>query len=421
MKIKIEPKNLGGSISVISSKSLTHRAIFAACLSEQVCVVKNVVNSFDVVSTLRILKTLNINFTLKDGELKVFGCFQNLNNQSEVKLINCGESGSSLRFLVPILAGLKLNFKLTGSKKLIYRFKKTNNFLKCNISQNQITLTNKIYPGVFIFRNCLTSQFITGLLLILPILKQNSVLIFKQNLESSQYVYLTINFLKHLNIKITKLKNGFKIYGNQHYDSFNYEIEPDYSQAAFFSLLGCFKKIELENLNLKSSQNDKIIFRVLKKCGTSIIFNKNLNKLVVKPFKENLKFFKFNVSNNVDLAPVLSILACFCEGTSKLTGTNRLHLKESDRVVAIVKLIKNLGGKIRWGRNFIKIKGGQILKGGVVDSFSDHRIAMAASVASIFCKKAIILNGAENVFKSYPKFFSDFKKLGGCFSVIDLE
>ena len=142
-----------------------------------------------------------------------------------------------------------------------------------------------------------------------------------------------------------------------------------------------------------------------------IIFNKNLNKIFVKPSKEKLKSFNFNVSNNVDLAPVLSVLACFCEGTSKLTGTDRLHLKESDRIVAIVKLIKSLGGKIRWGRNFIKIKGGQILKDGVVDSFNYHRIAMAASIASIFCNKAIILNGAENVFKSYPKFFSDFKKL----------
>jgi 3-phosphoshikimate 1-carboxyvinyltransferase len=117
------------------------------------------------------------------------------------------------------------------------------------------------------------------------------------------------------------------------------------------------------------------------------------------------------MSNKVDLPPVLSVLAFFCEGTSKLTRTNRLDLKESDRIVAIDKLIKSLGGKIRWGRNFIKIKGGQILKDGVVDSFNYHRIAMAASIASIFCNKAIILNGAENVFKSYPKFFSDFKKL----------
>ena len=111
------------------------------------------------------------------------------------------------------------------------------------------------------------------------------------------------------------------------------------------------------------------------------------------------------MSNNVDLPLVLSKLAFFCEGTSKLTRTNRLDLKESDRIVAIDKLIKSLGGKIRWGRNFIKIKGG------VVDSLNDHRIAMAASIASIFCNKAIILNGAENVFKSYPKFFSDFKKV----------
>jgi 3-phosphoshikimate 1-carboxyvinyltransferase len=114
MKIKIESAKLGGSVSVISSKSLTHRAIFAACLSKQTCVVKNVINSFEVVSSLRILKTLNINFTLKNGELKVFGCFQNLINQSKIKLINCGESGSSLCFLVPILAGLKLNFNFRG-------------------------------------------------------------------------------------------------------------------------------------------------------------------------------------------------------------------------------------------------------------------------------------------------------------------
>ena len=119
-----------------------------------------------------------------------------------------------------------------------------------------------------------------------------------------------------------------------------------------------------------------------------IIFNKNLNKIVVKPSKEKLKTFNVNMSNNVDLAPVLSVLACFCEGTSKLTGTDRLHLKKNDRIVAIVKLIKSLGGKISTCRNFIKIKGG------VVDSFNDHRIAMASSIASIFCNKTIILNGA---------------------------
>ena len=421
MKIKVFPSSLRGSFNVPSSKSLTHRAIIAATLCDGISKIENVTFSNDVVETLNAIKNLGINFVLNKSTIKIFGNVDKLKflAKNPKIIINCFQSASTLRFLMVFVAALGIKTTFLCSINLINRIKNCDDNFFYKISKNKIKIIKKLKPGFFYFKNCKTSQFITGLLLVMPILKKDSTIIFHDNLESMSYVNLTISFLKKLKIKINFSNNVLKIKGNQSYKAFNYCVEGDYSQAAFFGIAGCFNKIILNGLNLNSKQSDIKILKILKFCGTRIISNKNFIK--IEPGNKKLEKFEFNLKNNPDLAPVLAVLASMCDGVSIIKNISRLANKESNRIISIFNMIKNLGGKIKINKNCFEIEGVNQFLGGQIDSFSDHRVVMAATVACIFSIKPIIINHCESVFKSYPTFFNHFEKLGGKLSVINLD
>lgn len=420
MEIQVFPSKLSGSITVPSSKSLTHRAILAAILCDGVSTINNVLFSNDVLETLSVIKSLGVNFILKKNTIKIFGNLKKLKlfNKNVKIIVNCFQSASTLRFLIPIVSAFGIKVDFFAPSNLINRIKNCKKHFLCKISNNVVKVRYGLTPGLFYFKNCTSSQLITGLLLVLPILKKDSTIVFDNNLESTSYLNLTVDFLKKLNIKIKIIKNGFKIKGNQNYKAFNYFVEGDYSQAAFFGLVGCLNKITLKGLNLNSKQGDLKIFNILNFCGVKV--NSTKKNFVIEPIQEKLKKFEIDLKNIPDLAPVLAILASMCEGISKIEKIARLAYKESNRIISIYNMIKNLGGKIKIHQNSFLIKGVKNFSGGQINSYGDHRIVMAATIASIYSTKPIVITKCESVYKSYPNFFKHFRKLGGKFSVINL-
>ena len=279
-------------------------------------------------------------------------------------------------------------------------------------NKDSYKIVGRLIPGKYEVDCRISSQFITGLLFSLPLLKKDSKIVFNKKLESKQYVKITLYVLKKFGIKIKKIRNGFKVFGNQKFKETNFVVEADYSKAAFFSIVGALHPIEIFGLNKKSLQKDKKILNIIKKCGAMVKFKKDV--LFVIP-KKKLKPFKYNVKNTPDIAICLAIFACFCSGVSKIKGVRRLQFKESNRINSILNLINSLGGVASFFKDCIIIKGGKKLKGGFVKGFKDHRVVMAAFFISCFCEDFVYVSDVESILKSNVSFFEDFKALGGVF------
>jgi 3-phosphoshikimate 1-carboxyvinyltransferase len=255
-----------------------------------------------------------------------------------------------------------------------------------------------------------SSQFITGLLMALPVVRDDST-VFVDNLVSRPYIDLTITILDKFGIKV--LNHGyekFEIRGGQKFTPGDHTVEGDWSGAAFLIVMAAIAgEAKVRNLNIHSQQADKVIFEIMSQAGANI----SLSGDSVLVSRGDLRGFSFDISDCPDLAPPLVVLALACRGKSVITGTSRLTSKESDRGKILESTISKLGGKIRNYSDRIEIDGGFPLKGGETSANGDHRIAMALASASLMCSTPVIIDGFECVNKSYPQFPDDFKKLGG--------
>ncbi len=418
MQVKIKPIKAAGEVFAISSKSDAHRAIICSLFTEEKTNIHISHISKDIEATLNCIKNIGGNYVHENGVYQVTP----LKNINEHPVLDCGESGSTLRFLLPVLSALGCGATFTGSGRLPERpmgiivdllKTKGNSF-----SQNSlpITVSGKTIPGVFEIAGNVSSQFISGLLFALPLLKEKSVIRLTSKLESSAYVNMTIDTLKRFGINIEQKENEFIINEDSTYKSpKEYLVEGDWSNMAFFMVMGAMGgKVKIKNLNLNSHQSDKMILDVLSLAGVN--YEAIENEITVN--KSEIKPFEFDVSQCPDLFPVLSILACVAKGKSTLYNGERLRIKESDRIKTTKELILSLGGKAEETYDSLTIYGNGKLSGGVAQSYNDHRIAMSAFVASAICEKDIILKDAKAIDKSYPSFMEDFSKVGGVFDVI---
>ncbi len=417
MTFKVRPTKLSGKFKATPSKSFSLRAIVAASLCEGVSTIENVELCDDVKSIVMAFKKFGVEFEFNNNTLKVFG---GIKNSGLKDYVDCFDCGFNFRVLSFILMAFKNDFCLKGTKNL---FKRP---LVCDVDINgekflylkkvndSYEIVGRLIPGKYEVECKISSQFVTGLLFSLPLLKKDSIIIFKQKLESKQYIKMTLYVLKKFGIKIKKIRNGFRVFGNQKFKETNFVVEADYSKAAFFSVAGVLSPIEIYGLKKKSLQQDKKILNVIKKCGVMVKFKKNV--LYIAP-KKKLKPFKFNVKNTPDVAICLAVFACFCGGISKIYGVRRLQFKESNRINSILNLINSLGGTASFfeDEDYIKIEGVEKLKGGFVEGFKDHRVVMAAFIISCFCEDFVYVSDVESVFKSNVSFFKDFKALGGVF------
>jgi 3-phosphoshikimate 1-carboxyvinyltransferase len=413
--IKITPSKLQGKISVPSSKSLCHRAIIAASLAHDNCNIDNIVFSEDILATCNAMSAIGASVTNSKNSLIING---NNSLNEIINKIDCKESGSTLRFLIPILLLTGKQVTFIGKGRLAERpltpyykiFEEQNIKYSCDAGL-PLTIQGNLKSGEYKVPGNISSQFITGLLFALPLLEGDSKIILTTELESKAYVDLTIDILSKFFIKIENV--GYKeihIKGSQKYIARNYKVEGDFSQAAFWLVAGILgQEIQCEDMNITSLQGDIVIIDLIKEMGGNI----SVEHDKIKSQKSNTHGIIIDARGCPDLVPILAVLASLSDGTTEIINAGRLRIKECDRLKAMATELTKLGGDVVETEDGLIIKGKKKLKGGNVDSWNDHRIAMALSVASIRCIEPVILTNSDCVKKSYPNFYMDFAMLGG--------
>lgn len=402
MDIRITPSRLEGSVTVPPSKSAAHRLIIAAALAKGRSVLTNVSFSKDIEATIGGMRALGAGIERSGGSLVIDGITQ----PPKTAVIDCIESGSTLRFLIPVACALGVETTFLGRGRLperpitpyIEQF--PGHGVEFDYSGTMpFTVRGKLTGGSFDIAGDISSQFITGLMLALPLTGDNSRIRLTSHLESRPYVELTADCLSRFGVNVKTLDEGFEVPGAE-FSPYSGAVEGDFSQAAFFYVANSLgSRIEIEGLNVNSFQGDKKIVEICEK----IVYNNN----------GGLKAFELDCSDIPDLVPVLAVLGCFCRGTSVIKNAARLRIKECDRLAAITQCLNSLGGRISERPDGLVIEGVESLKGGEVPSFNDHRIPMAVAVASTRARGEVVIKDAECVSKSYPDFFEVFRSLGG--------
>lgn len=419
--VKIKPSKLSGEINIPPSKSMSHRAIIAAGLSQGKSHLSNIILSDDIIATIEGMKSFGISIELEEQDDKTYNVV--VNGNGKMKLINneidCKESGSTLRFLIPMAGLIDEKIVFTGSGKLVERpldiyyeiFKEQGIFYSNDNGKLPLTVNGKLKAGDFNIRGDISSQFISGLLFVLPLLNGNSTIHITTPLESKGYVDLTLDMLKKFSIDVENHNyEKFIIKGNQRYNPRDYRVEGDFSQGAFWIVAGILgESILCKDLNIDSLQGDKAIIQIIKDMGGTI----SINESSISVEKSTTNGITIDGSECPDLVPILATLGALSKGTTRIINAGRLRIKESDRLKAMDTELKKLGADISETEDGLLIHGKDFLDGGTVDSWNDHRIAMALAIASIKCKDTVTITNSQAVNKSYPKFWDDFVILGG--------
>lgn len=404
MDLKITPRLLHGEVTVPPSKSVAHRMIIAAALADGTSTISNLSGSADILATINCMKALGADMG-SNGDIAIINGISSVPGSA---VLDCNESGSTLRFLIPVACALGVNTEFRGGGKLPQRpitpfldeFPKHG--IKFDFSQAEngaslpCSVSGKLTAGRFEIDGGISSQFITGLMFALPLLNGDSEIVLTSHLESKPYVDITIGVLQDFGCEIIESKDGYLIKGNSVLKPFSGSVEGDYSQSAFFYVANALgSDIRVDGLNENSSQGDKQIVEIC------------------RAFSKNHAPFEIDCSDIPDLVPILSVLGCFCKGKSCIYNAARLRIKECDRLAAMEDCLNRIGGKVSSTVDSLIIEGVDGFNGGEVVCYNDHRIAMSMAVAATRCNAPLIICGAECVRKSYPDFFEVYRKIGG--------
>jgi len=392
MDVRIKPGKLSGKLTAVSSKSDAHRVLIAAalCDGKTDVYINNI--SQDIEATLRCIKAFGGNYEIKSGFITVYPF-----KKTDMAVADCGESGTTARFILPVAATRCENFVLEGSGRLPQRpfteliREMRNSGVKINQDHLPISCTGQLNTKKeFLMEGNVSSQYISGLLFAIAGNGGEGEIKLTSPLESAGYVDMTVDTLKTFGITVLKGEKFYFVEKGKLKSPGKIWVEGDWSNAAFWraaKFLG--SDVALDGLEKTSLQKDREIENLL-------------------PLPDVV-----DAKDIPDIIPILCVAAAGMEKTTRFVNTKRLKIKESDRAKATCDLINNLGGNARFDDNSITILGKGFLEGGEVESFNDHRIAMSAAIAATICKKEVIIKDAYCVKKSYPAFYEDFKKLGG--------
>ena len=404
--VELTPGPHAGEIRIPSSKSVAHRLLICAALSEQKTVLLIDEPSDDILATAKCLRALGAGVERTGRAIRVTPIKKPMNGG----LLPCGESGSTLRFLLPVAGALGVSgyFKMEG--RLPERPMKVYEDLLCahgmEISRDGSWLRfgGQLRSGEYRLPGDVSSQYFSGLLMALPLLSGDSTVTAEGTLESAGYIRLTEDALKLSGVRFVRDGQSWQIPGMQRFLlSGVLRAEGDWSNAAFFLCMGALSKqgVTVLGLNLHSSQGDRAVLDILRQFGANV--ETDADRATVR--RAELKPVTIDAAPIPDLIPVLSVLACGAEGDTRIINASRLRLKESDRLQTTAKLIRNLGGAVDELPDGLVIHGTGGLRGGAVDSCNDHRIAMSAAVAAGLCTESVTVSGAQCVKKSYPAFW----------------
>ncbi len=397
------------SVVAIPSKSELHRLLIASALSDRPTRIEcsRSMRSDDIDATADCLRALGANITFGDTYIDV----SPIKNIPDRPLLNCRESGSTLRFMLPIAAALGANASFIGSGRLPERplgdlvGEMKNHGVTFSAEKLPFTLGGRLTAGEYNISGNISSQYITGLLFALATIPENSVINLTSPLESSAYVDITCDVLTKFGIDTLKKESCYEVIGKVSFTSpEKISASGDWSNISYFLASGAlFAPITVSNLDLNSSQGDKKILDILKDFGAIVEADKNTVK--VSPCKRSA--FTADLEQIPDLLPTLAVLACFADGESRFCGGARLRLKESDRISSVASMINSLSGEAHELPDGLIVKGKKPI-GGVIDGCGDHRIVMAGSLISLGCSEDVKIIGANAVRKSYPTFFEEF-------------
>ena len=391
MIVTLPKAALSGTIPAVASKSMAHRLYLCAHLADTPTEILCATTSADIAATTACLAAMK---------------------RSE-PVLACGESGSTLRFLLPVAAALGLEAEFHMAGRLPDRPMEP---LLLQLSAHGVTLSRprrevlricgRLTPGSFVLPGNVSSQFISGLLFALPLLEAESTLTVTGQTESAPYVSMTLDALSQFGVHPQSKDHGFTVSPAAYRSPGTVTVEGDWSNAAFPLCAGALSgPVTVTGLNPESLQGDREILHILSRFGANI----QHNSTSVTVSRGHLTATDIDASNIPDLVPVLAIVAAAAEGTTRMFHAARLRLKESDRLQTVCAMLRALGADGEETPDGLLIRGGRPLTGGTVNSCGDHRIAMSAAVASALCD--VTVEGAEAVNKSYPKFWDDFFEL----------
>ncbi len=399
MDLCINPQKLQGTIPAIASKSSAHRLLICAALSDRKTVLDCATTSQDIFATTRCLQGLGANISHRQGTFSVEPIME-----GHTSLLPCGESGSTLRFLLPVVAALGCGGTFLMEGRLperplfpLDRELERHGITLSKPEKDKLTVSGRLLPGAYTLPGNVSSQYISGLLFALPFLERESTLTIEGNLESKPYVDMTMDALQHFGVNISREKGTFLISPSRYRSSGNLEVEGDWSNAAFWlaaSHMG--SSVTVTGLKKDSLQGDRSILNCLSQLGNDTAID---------------------VSNIPDLVPILAVAAVCASGKTHFVNAARLRLKESDRIETVKAMLKALGGIVQDTPDSLTVTGSP-LSGGTVHACKDHRIAMAAAIAATVASSPVTIVGAEAVAKSYPAFWQDYAKLGGQFKEV---
>ena len=413
----ISPSPLSGTIPAIASKSDAHRLLILAALSKGETRLRMEQRSEDIDATIGCLRALGAEISLIPDGVSVRG----IERVNENPLLDSKESGSTFRFLLPVACALCDTARFTGGGRLPERpigalmHAMQAHGVAFSAERLPFATTGKLTGGDFSLPGNVSSQYLTGLLLALPLIKEDSTILLTTHLESAAYVDITLHALHRFGISVETQGERYHIPGGQSISSpGELRVDGDWSNASFFLAAGALgKPVTVTGLNLDSPQGDKAMLDALLHFGASI--DATADAITVSPAR--LSGCMIDVGETPDLLPILAVLGACATGETRLTNASRLRLKESDRLASVTNMLTALGCTVEELPDALVITGGSLV-GGTVDSVRDHRIAMAAAIASIRCAKKVRILGADAVKKSYPAFFKDFNLLGGHADVV---
>ena len=431
MNVTITPSLLAGSITPPPSKSQAHRLLIAAALGQGVSVLTNVAPSQDISATIACLETLGAAFRERDGALEITGTAP-AQEHGELPLLDCGESGSTLRFLIPVALVLRGGGRFTGHGRLMERplgpyldlFREKGIF--CALENGVLTVQGRLEPGEYRLPGNVSSQFFTGLLYALPLLEGDSLLVSTTRLESVGYVNMTRQCMEQFGVRTTWTKGGISIPGGQRYAAGRGAVEPDWSNAAFwYAAQGMGSAVEVTGMRLDSLQGDRVFLdwgRMIRgeplRGGVTVPV---LGPAGCPPMGSGEvprgHSVGIDVSSAPDLVPPAAAWGAVMEGALYLKNAGRLRLKESDRLASVSQVLGALGARVWEEPERLILEGRPSLAGGVtVSGHNDHRIAMMAAIAATRCERPVTITGAQCVAKSYPQFWEAIRQLRGSFT-----
>ncbi len=421
MNVTIQPKPLSGSLTVPSSKSMTHRELVCAALTAGVSVVDNVSQSNDITATISCMEQMGAHFeeipSAYEGR-HAYRVSGGVSPQGHPLTVDAGESGSTLRFLIPVAVYSGNTVTFEGHGRLVdrpltpyYMIFDEKSVDYATDGRLPITVSGTLPPGLYRMPGNVSSQFFTGLLFVLPLLSGDSILESSTPLESASYIDMTLECMARHGVHIENNGEGqYHIPGNQAYQPGTFSVEGDYSQAAFWLAAGLLGSgITVKGLSPQSTQGDRVIVDILERMGGSISRNGN----EITAYSSTTHGTVIDAEDCPDLVPVLAALAAVSKGKTEIIHAARVRLKECDRLHAMTVELAKLGAHIVENPEGLVIEGKTSLTGGTVDAWNDHRIAMALAAVSSRCTGPLTMTGADSVRKSYPTFWEDFKALEG--------